>query len=279
MNDYHSASTFRSSALALLIAVGCFSGAPACAAQPAMATRPQTDLAAGLPSIAFDSVPLIGPPPAAGSEAERRDVAAVLATQHAAQKDGTLARAIADAEDDCGRVADVLAPAAPAAPGAPGLARAAADRSAALAFATAVSDHVSMATAVPKRHFHRPRPFLVSAEVARYADIADPGRAPTAEEQLRDNTSYPSGHGAFGAACAMVLAQMVPEQAQALFQRGRDFGTSRIIVGAHFPTDIEAGRTFAAVAMAQVLASPAYAAGFGEARMRLRRSLGLPATN
>jgi acid phosphatase (class A) len=68
---------------------------------------------------------------------------------------------------------------------------------------------------------------------------------------------------------------MVPEKAVALFARGREFGDDRVILGVHFPSDVEAGR-FAATALATALMQdPAFLKDFAEAKSELRRALGL----
>ena len=50
---------------------------------------------------------------------------------------------------------------------------------------------------------------------------------PEDEALLRSDGSYPSGHSALGWGWALVLAELNPDRADALFQRGRDFGQSR----------------------------------------------------
>ena len=93
-----------------------------------------------------------------------------------------------------------------------------------------------------------------AAAVERLADVAPqaplPGGAAPDYFAQRDHTSYPSGHGTLGAACAILMAAMVPERATELFARGREYGESRLVVGAHYPRDIEAGRIAATVAVA-----------------------------
>ena len=54
--------------------------------------------------------------------------------------------------------------------------------------------------------------------------------------------SYPSGHTTFAYVMAILLANMVPEKSVAIFDRAASYGYNRVVVGAHFPTDVEAGR-------------------------------------
>ena len=58
--------------------------------------------------------------------------------------------------------------------------------------------------------------------------------------------SYPSGHTTRGMTVAYVLADILPERfREKILARGMDYGDSRIICGAHWQTDIEAGRILA----------------------------------
>jgi acid phosphatase (class A) len=122
---------------------------------------------------------------------------------------------------------------------------------------------------------------MISAKVERLGDVA-PGAdlpenpaASASYRELRDHTSYPSGHGAFGMACGLILARMVPERRGELYARGSSFADSRVIIGAHYPTDVAAGRLIATAAMALMMANPCFEEDFAVAQAALRGSLGL----
>jgi Phosphoinositide phospholipase C, Ca2+-dependent len=69
--------------------------------------------------------------------------------------------------------------------------------------------------------------------------------APVCEPKRPDltaNPDYPSGHSAFGGHVAMILAEVVPSRADALYTRGRDYADSRWICGSHTLSATEAGR-------------------------------------
>ena len=241
------------------------SSTPAPMAAPAPATpTSSTYFSAGQ----LDSTALIEPPPVAGSDAARADLQAVLDAQRAAHASGTTARAVGDTVIDCQRVADVLATnAAPVTSG---------DGAAAVAFATRAAKQVSGAASAPKRFWARPRPYIESSAVERLGDVAPDSPLAITGGYERDHTSYPSGHTTFGTACAIVLAQMVPEQRAALFARARLYGESRLIVGAHFPTDVDAGRRVGTAATGIMLQNAQFQADLRAARAQLRAALGLP---
>ena len=75
---------------------------------------------------------------------------------------------------------------------------------------------------------------------------------------------------------AIILADMVPERRTALFERGWELGEARVISGVHFPTDVAAGRTLAAVVVSLMQQDRRYSADFSAARRELRSVLGLP---
>lgn len=89
-------------------------------------------------------------------------------------------------------------------------------------------------------------------------------------------SSYPSGHATYGTVCAILLADMVPEKRVALFARSRDYQHSRMVVGAHYPSDLESGRLTGTLATALLMQNPKFQFDFIEARAALRAALGLP---
>ena len=74
--------------------------------------------------------------------------------------------------------------------------------------------------------------------------------APVCEPKRPDltaNPDYPSGHSAFGGHVAMILAEVAPSRADALYARGRDYADSRWICGSHTLSATEAGLQSGAV--------------------------------
>jgi len=60
-------------------------------------------------------------------------------------------------------------------------------------------------------------------------------------DHLAGNPDYPSGHSAHGMHIAMILAELAPQRADALYARGREFAESRFICGSHSYSAVEAG--------------------------------------
>jgi acid phosphatase (class A) len=269
--------------LLLALAAGCASQAP----KPIAAVAPAVFAPAPAPAAAapvyfapgqLDSLALIEPPPMSESDAARADLQAVLEAQRLARTEGTTARAVADTVIDCQRIAEVLVPTMPAPGSVPKAAPlASADGAAAVAFATRAAKQVAGATNAPKTHWARARPYVDHPAVERLGDVAPDSPLAINGGFERAHTSYPSGHTAFGTACAIVLAQMVPEQSAALFARARLYGESRLIVGAHFPTDVDAGRRVGTAATGVMLQNGLFQSDLRAARAQLRRALDLPA--
>jgi acid phosphatase (class A) len=239
------------------------------AAQAAPAAAPT--LSSG-PQYAFtsqiDIVALLPPPPAPDSPAQQADLQAVLDAQRSAHADGTLAHALADVQQSCGRFSDAL-----------GDDLTSSSNAKLLAFLDRSAHKGALISGPAKRYWKRTRPYAYSAEVERLGDMA-PQSTPTPEmgnagDEIA-HSSYPSGHATFGTICAILLAEMVPEKRAALFARNRDYDHSRMVVGAHFPTDLEAGRIAGTLGAQLLLQDPALRRELQQARSSLRASLGLP---
>jgi len=109
----------------------------------------------------------------------------------------------------------------------------------------------ALATYKAKVNYQRTRPF---------AAFKVPSCTPAEDVHLAKDGSYPSGHTSVGWAWALVLAEVAPDHAGAILQRGRAFGQSRGICGVHWKSDIEAGRVVGAATVARLHASPVFVA-------------------
>ena len=101
----------------------------------------------------------------------------------------------------------------------------------------------------PKAFYQRKRPFERFHEpmLTRYE-----------EKQLSGEGSYPSGHSQRGYAAALLLSEINPANADTIMARGYMYGDSRVIVGAHWQSDVDASRLAAAIALTRLHTSPAF---------------------
>ena len=67
------------------------------------------------------------------------------------------------------------------------------------------------------------------------------------EDELRGEGSYPSGHTLRGWTITLLLAQIAPTHAAEIYKRGMDYGYSRVIVGAHWQSDVDNSRMAASL--------------------------------
>ena len=67
------------------------------------------------------------------------------------------------------------------------------------------------------------------------------------EDELRGEGSYPSGHTLRGWTITLILAQIAPTRAAEIYKRGMDYGYSRVIVGAHWQSDVDNSRMAASL--------------------------------
>jgi acid phosphatase (class A) len=197
---------------------------------------------------------LLAPAPDPNSETQKRDLAAVLEAQKT-RTPAQVERAVADNPLSIYRFADVVGPNFSAA-----------NFPQADAFFKRMFNDSRILVLSSKDVWDRPRPYVVSKEVQ------------TAGERPKAPGSYPSGHSIYGYLCAIILANMLPEKAGALFERGYEYGANRVIVGVHFPTDVEAGRMAATAIAAALLESEQFRKEMDVAKAELRKGLGLAPT-
>ena len=110
---------------------------------------------------------------------------------------------------------------------------------------------------LPKEYWHRIRPFM-------YFD--EPTLTPDDEPALRNNGSYPSGHTILGYSAALLLTEINPERADTIMSRGMMYGESRVIVGAHWQSDVNAGQLAASIAYSKLHTSERFLAQMKKAR-------------
>ena len=116
----------------------------------------------------------------------------------------------------------------------------------------------------PKAYYHRQRPF------ERFQD-----KMLTDEEaELTGEGSYPSGHTMRGWTAALLLAEVNPAAADTIFARGWMYGESRVIVGAHWQSDVDASRVAASIAVCALHGSPEFREQMVKAQEEYREKTG-----
>ena len=132
----------------------------------------------------------------------------------------------------------------------------------------------SLATTDPMNHetkdfYLRQRPF------ERFGDDM-----PTDEEEkVRGRGSYLSGHCMCGWVISLVLAQVAPERANQLFIRGLEYGDSRVIVGAHWQSDIDASYTAGSIGFCALQGCEEFVAQMKKAQQEYKEKTGQTAVN
>lgn len=103
----------------------------------------------------------------------------------------------------------------------------------------AMRPDIGAAVDAVKPIYARPRPFT-----------RDRGPVCQDKAQLTRSYDYPSGHTTWGTSVALVLTELWPTRASEILARGREYGESRYICGAHSVSAVEAGRQAAGALVA-----------------------------
>lgn len=113
-----------------------------------------------------------------------------------------------------------------------------------------------------KAFFHRPRPYAVEPAL-HSCTPTKPGKAANAN-------SYPSGHATLAFSMGVVLAQVMPDKAQAILGRAAEYAENRLICGVHYRSDIVAGQQFGTVLALKLMEKPAFQQQMAAAKAELQ---------
>ena len=191
----------------------------------------------------------LGPPPAADSQWDRADQGLVEALQ--AVDDRRWQMAEIDAKELYSRFSEAF--------GRP------IDKKSSSALVTLLDRSIADAEATAagaKDYYHRPRPYQ-RLQLQRVCEKPAP---PKPEDHPTQGVSYPSGHSTRGWTVAMILARVVPDRSEAVMKRAEEYMESRLVCGAHFPSDVEAGHDVAIAVVSRLDASPEFQADLAKAR-------------
>lgn len=97
----------------------------------------------------------------------------------------------------------------------------------------------------PKAYYQRTRPFAYFKDEAFLA----------VDAPLKSEGSYPSGHTLRSWTCALILSEVNPAAAEAIFTRAWECGQSRVISGAHWQSDVDITRMAAGIGYARLQTS------------------------
>jgi len=123
------------------------------------------------------------------------------------------------------------------------------------AFFAKVESDAAAVTDAGKDHFQRPRPFVTD---------------PTLQNgKLENSFSYPSGHSTETMVLGLVLADLMPDQQEAILAHARLMGWHRIQIARHYPTDIYAGRVLAVAIVKEFKKSPKFQSDFQAAQAEI----------
>ncbi len=189
-------------------------------------------------------------PPAddsAQTKAELKELLEIQATRTPEQEKA----AVADAEENVWRFADVMGPDFTAVK----LPKTAALFDRVIATEDVVDDHA-------KKAFNRPRPYMLDEQIHPLLKKSKSG-------------SWPSGHSTVGYLMATVLGDLVPEKRNALFARASVYAENRLVAGFHYRSDTVMSRTGAALIAQKMAEQPDFQAEFDAAKTELRTQLGL----
>jgi acid phosphatase (class A) len=227
-----------------------------CAAQPPSGQppgrppdHPGTYLAAA-PATLYRLLP---PPPVAGSPQERSELDELLRLQ-GIRTPAAARRAADDATVSIFRFADALGDP-------PAFSRQRLPLTAALFDRIGRDETQFMEPA--KEAFARPRPYLTEKRLAPVVT-------------LPPSAAYPSGHSTWAVACAIVLADMLPERRTQIFARAEEYAHNREVAGVHYPSDVAAGHLAGTALAAELFQTPRFLDDEAAATAELRQALGLP---
>lgn len=118
-------------------------------------------------------------------------------------------------------------------------------------------NYIAQSCGAAKSYYNRRRPF---------DRFNDPIFGSETRNELLKTGSYPSAHSMCGWAAALVLAEINPKVQDELFDSGYEYGQSRLIIGAHWQSDVDAARLMTSANFARLHANEEYLAAVDKAQ-------------
>ena len=95
------------------------------------------------------------------------------------------------------------------------------------------------------------------ARVRPYQQYKEPTGQPAGENPT-DFTSYPSGHTHASWLVGLILTAIDPGRTEAIMKVAYELGQSRVILGYHYQSDVDAGRVVGSITFARLCAEPEF---------------------
>ncbi|WP_137932447.1 acid phosphatase [Mesorhizobium comanense] len=198
----------------------------------------------------IDLTMILPPPPANDSAQTKAELGEVLTLQ-VTRTPEMVASAVADAEENVWRFADVMGP------------NFTKDKLPKFsAFFDRVVETEGAVVDPAKDVWKRPRPHQLS-------DLVKPA------VKLSSSGSWPSGHATVGTMMGIILADMVPEKRAEIMARAAAYAHNRVVGGIHYPSDVEMGKISGSVIAAVLLNRDDFKAEYEVAKAELRADLGM----
>ncbi len=194
-----------------------------------------------------DAIALLAPPPLPDSPEQAADMEEVRAVFHAATSNDTAA-----AYSEKTFSAFNFTPAIGAFFQSNNLPKTALFFNRVQADAAAITDNA-------KDFYKRPRPY-----------VTDPSLI---NGKLEKSFSYPSGHSTESMVLALVLADLFPDQHDAIIAEARSIGWHRVEIARHYPTDIYAGRVLAQAIVKQMNQNEDFQKDFAAAKAEVSAAM------
>ena len=112
-------------------------------------------------------------------------------------------------------------------------------------------NYIALPCGAAKTYYNRRRPF------DRFNEPLFSNESPSS---LRLQGSYPSAHAMLGWAGALLLSEINPKLQDDLYDSGYEYGQSRLIIGAHWQSDVDAARLMTSATFARLHANEEFLA-------------------
>lgn len=114
-------------------------------------------------------------------------------------------------------------------------------------------------TDATKKYWNTRRPYLMDKRVKALIDA-------------HDNPSYPSGHTTGSYLWAQVLALVWPEKRDMFMARAESIAQHRVLVGMHYPHDLEGGKALASILMGGLLQNAEFQKDLQQAKLEIQKT-------